>query len=337
MDFSSSLVSIIVPVYNCEQYIEKCLNSILKQDYENLEIIVIDDGSTDGSGNIIKTLAKEDRRIQLLEQENMGVSVARNRGVQCATGKYITFVDGDDYIALDYIKAFVKAAEENEADLCVCGYTMVDRKGKELFKSIPKEPYIRNQHEEYPYRILATLARFYRIDLWRKYDICYEEKSFIRGEDIPVALLTNAVAKNIQCVEQSGYYYVQHEASARKSMRGLKTYQLPYQALEDCVAYVMQLENTNSKEFFELGIFRILITFLFDLARGADKSEMDKLYRFETEMVRKYFSEYNNNRKMRLFSGLDIPFMQRLAVKIYVLIFRMGGLRLCTGIMRKVK
>ena len=97
-------VSIIIPVYNNEQYIEKCIQSVLNQTFENFEVIVINDGSTDKSGEILEKLNREDSRIILIEQKNQGVAVARNRGMNKATGKYITFVDGDDYLKNDYIE-----------------------------------------------------------------------------------------------------------------------------------------------------------------------------------------------------------------------------------------
>jgi len=104
-------------------------------------------------------------------------------------------------------------------------------------------------------------------------------------------------------------------------MRGLKTYQLPYDALENCIAYVMQLERTNSKDFFELGVFRVFVTFLFDLGRGAEPDELKKICEFENRIIQKFFSKYNSNEKMRLFSGLDIPFLQRLAIVLFCFLF----------------
>lgn len=322
IEYAYPLVSIVIPVYNCEQYIEKCLNSILQQTYKNLEIIVINDGSIDQSEEKINNLARTDKRIKVFKQKNKGVSSARNCGFRCATGKYITFIDGDDYIASNYIGTFVKAAEDTQADLCVCGYTMVDKMGKELYKTVPKGRYIYNQHEEYPYRILATLARFYRVDFWKNHNIHYEENKQVRGEDIPIALLTNAVAKNIQCVKQSGYYYVQYEESARSNMRGLKTYQLPLFELEKCIAYVMQSKETNSRDFFELGVFRVFITLLFDLGRGGDINKICDICEFEKKMISTYFVQFQGNPQMRLFSGLDIPLSQRIAVVLFRTIVR---------------
>ena len=111
----NNLISIIVPIYNSENYIKKCLDSILAQTYSNLEVILIDDGSTDNSYNICKDYQKKDNRIVLLQQKNAGVSRARNHGLEVAKGEYIGFVDSDDlldenwYVILDLIKNLIKS------------------------------------------------------------------------------------------------------------------------------------------------------------------------------------------------------------------------------------
>ena len=99
------LISIIIPVYNVELDLEKCLESIINQTYKNIEIILIDDGSTDNSGKICDIYAEKDCRIELLKQENSGVCSARNLGISKATGEYVTFVDADDWIEEDYIES----------------------------------------------------------------------------------------------------------------------------------------------------------------------------------------------------------------------------------------
>ena len=100
---NSDLISIVVPVYNTEKYLPKCLDSLLGQTYKNLEIICINDGSTDGSLQILEDYAKQDNRIIVLSQENAKQGAARNRGLDIAKGEYVTFVDSDDWIEKSYI------------------------------------------------------------------------------------------------------------------------------------------------------------------------------------------------------------------------------------------
>lgn len=111
------LVSIIVPVYNVEKYIEKCVRSLLKQDYGNIEVILVDDGSPDKSGYIIDGLKEKDNRIVVIHQDNHGVSSARNAGISVASGEYITFVDGDDWVDANYVTYFVDLLEKSGCDV----------------------------------------------------------------------------------------------------------------------------------------------------------------------------------------------------------------------------
>lgn len=115
-------VSIIIPVYNVEKYLPKCLESVIGQTYADLEIICIDDGTPDRSAAVILSYAEKDGRIRLISQKNQGLSGARNTGIRAATGKYIVFLDGDDWIAHETIEAAVNKANENNTDVVMWGY-----------------------------------------------------------------------------------------------------------------------------------------------------------------------------------------------------------------------
>lgn len=118
-------ISIIVPAYNIADYLPRCLDSILNQTYKNLEVIVISDGSTDGTNEIINEYATKDNRVVALIKSNSGVSDTRNRGLKIATGDYIGFVDGDDYIEPEMYEKLLSNALECDADISHCGYQMV--------------------------------------------------------------------------------------------------------------------------------------------------------------------------------------------------------------------
>lgn len=121
----SDLISVIVPVYNMEQYLERCINSIKKQSYSNLEIILVDDGSTDHSADMCDTYAQEDQRIKVIHKVNGGLSEARNAGLAIATGTYIGYVDSDDWIEPQMYQKMYEACIENEAQVAVCRYAKV--------------------------------------------------------------------------------------------------------------------------------------------------------------------------------------------------------------------
>lgn len=122
MEKLSELISIIVPVYNVQDYLERCINSIWEQTYKNLEIILVDDGSTDNSGQMCDAYAKKDARIKVVHKENGGLSDARNAGLRVATGQYIGYVDSDDWIEPQMYEKMYKACKDYNADLAVCRY-----------------------------------------------------------------------------------------------------------------------------------------------------------------------------------------------------------------------
>ena len=131
-DMSTPLISIIVPVYNIEKYLERCVNSIREQTYKNLEILLVDDGSTDGSGAICDRFAEEDSRIRVFHKENGGSSSARNLGITEAKGEYIGFVDSDDYISSNMYELLAGAIEEFQAEVAQVGRDEIDEDGKRL-------------------------------------------------------------------------------------------------------------------------------------------------------------------------------------------------------------
>ncbi|PWM44240.1 MAG: hypothetical protein DBX47_06160 [Clostridiales bacterium] len=128
-------ISVIIPVYKSEKYIERCVRSIMGQTYKNLEIILVDDGSPDGSGEICDTLSTEDGRIKVVHQNNRGVSSARNTGLQSATGEYVQFIDSDDFIEPQMCEILISASHESNAGLVICGYKFFD--GVKYFENIP--------------------------------------------------------------------------------------------------------------------------------------------------------------------------------------------------------
>lgn len=115
-------ISVVVPIYNVDKYLERCINSIINQTYKNLEIILVDDGSTDNSGKIADKYKKIDSRIKVIHKNNGGLSDARNKGIRIASGKYISFIDSDDYIAEDMISYLYKLIKNNNSEISICNF-----------------------------------------------------------------------------------------------------------------------------------------------------------------------------------------------------------------------
>ena len=125
----SPLISVIVPVYNTEKYLVQCIRSILNQDHNNLEIICVNDGSSDNSLQILMELSRQDRRLKVLSQANAGVSAARNTGLDAATGDYVTFVDSDDELEPDMYTVLTRLMTQYHADIAHCGYKKIHMDG----------------------------------------------------------------------------------------------------------------------------------------------------------------------------------------------------------------
>lgn len=125
------LISIIIPIYNCEKYLDECIKSIIAQTYFKIEIILVDDGSTDSSLEICRKYCKKDNRIKIISQKNGGVADARNTGLKHASGKYVLFVDADDYVVKDFVYKMYNTCLEDKADIVICGIYKVG-KGKKL-------------------------------------------------------------------------------------------------------------------------------------------------------------------------------------------------------------
>ncbi len=311
----AAIVSIIIPVYNCEKYICKCISSICNQTYRKVQIIVIDDGSTDGSGKFLDEIS--DARLVLIRQNNAGVCFARNEGISKAIGKYITFLDADDYVDPEYIEKMVVAAEENNSDLVVSGFKNEDSFGR-VINTLAPVSYKRNTDEMWVYRLSAACGRLYRKSFWDSSKLSFTMQNGVRCEDVPICLFSNYAAKNIVVLDYAGYHYVHHEGSATHDYVGLKKYGFPYEAMDDLAIKIQNLEDHNSREFLETGILKLFAHFYFYMGRGADnKLKREMFQRFRTYIsvnCQDYLRSWRFVRKQS-----KLPLTIRVAVELFVI------------------
>ena len=146
-------VSVIVPVYNVEKYLEKCVNSLVNQSLESIEIILVDDGSTDGSGKICDDFAEKYESVIAVHQKNAGQGQARNQGLSLAKGEYIGFVDSDDWVDLNYYEELYNLCNKNDLDMCVCERQVFNKKNQKIYQTsfFECEYYELNDIEDYFY------------------------------------------------------------------------------------------------------------------------------------------------------------------------------------------
>lgn len=212
MTLSQELVSIIIPVYNKERVLMKCIESVRKQTYTNLQIILVNDGSTDESLAICRNIEKQDNRILVIDQDNGGVGKARNTGLNFATGKYICFVDADDYIQQDYIEVLLSDIISVGSDIATCNY-FYEKSGKlkqKKMRSFVCSPIEAVQEMWHVGKItVAPWAKLYKKNLWD--DVRFPE--YYAGEDYATTYKVFLKANKISYLGTPKYVYCYDEGS----------------------------------------------------------------------------------------------------------------------------
>ncbi|MEA4831283.1 MAG: glycosyltransferase family 2 protein [Oscillospiraceae bacterium] len=223
-------LSIIIPVYNCFEYIYKCTNSILSQENDDVELILVDDGSTDGSYDICDNIANSDPRVKIIHQKNQGVSSARNAGLEAARGKYVTFVDGDDTVSSDYIKVITESINENNADLIIWSIQSIYY--KESIKDINHAEsnniyniFYKNYTEESCYylinntNLISGCNKLYKLDVIRENKIIFNVSQSV-VEDYTFNVKYMSYTNSVQCISDILYnYYIKSHTNYTSKRR----------------------------------------------------------------------------------------------------------------------
>lgn len=212
-------VSIIIPVYNTEKYIERCISSLVNQTLKDIEIICVNDGSTDSSGVILQELAQKDKRIKIIDQQNLKQGVARNNGTKIATGEYIGYVDSDDWVDLEFYEKLYNSAKKYDAEIAL-GTNVRIGKGKtkkrlnlekeEVFVSIQEKFDVCNQ-----YKNPCPTNKIYKANMLTKYDIVWPEGVYC--EDKLFTIKAVYYANKIVTVPEVNYYYYRNPTSTVNS------------------------------------------------------------------------------------------------------------------------
>lgn len=215
---SMPLISIIIPVYNVAPFLGRCIESVQSQTYRNIDILLIDDGSTDCSGDICEEYAKKDLRIRVIHKENGGLSDARNIGIKSALGDYITFIDSDDYVCKIYIQRLAGILFENDADIVMCGYLQGTKKCFPKKIKISNKIFIFNSREMLrqwhgKYKQIETIAcnKIYKKLLFEENNIYFPQGYIF--EDVYTTHLLIDKAKKIVITEEKLYYYYKRKGS----------------------------------------------------------------------------------------------------------------------------
>lgn len=263
-------ISIILPVYNVEKYIERCLNSLVNQTYKNIEILIINDGTPDNSIDICEKFQKKDKRIKIFNKENEGLGLTRNYGIERATGDYIAFVDSDDYVATNMCESLIKAAKKYNAD-AVYGNVYYDNDGIIQAKNkITKETvWSGNEVNELLLDLIATKPEakndtvmevsvwkaIFKKEIFDKSNIKFvSERQFI-SEDVIFDIDFLSKSSHIVAIPDFVYYYCVNPNSLSKTFRADRFEKVKKLYFE----IIRKLSKIYSKEIYELRTDRFLL------------------------------------------------------------------------------
>lgn len=198
-------ISVIVPIYNVEKYLQRCIESLIHQTYSALQIILVNDGATDHSLAIAEQYAAQDQRIEVYSQPNQGLSAARNTGIQHAVGKYLSFVDADDYLARDFYDTLISAI--GDCDYVQFGYRRVTNLGTILLKKVP----------HHPYQFHSACMRLYRRDVFTQNQLSFPVGMIY--EDILFSMDFWATRPTCKMLNYTGYCYRlnRHSTTAQRN------------------------------------------------------------------------------------------------------------------------
>lgn len=245
------LVSIIIPVYNSEKYLEACLQSVLAQTYRNIEILLIDDGSTDRSGVICDAYAVKDTRIHVLHNQNHGVSHSRNCGIKCSKGEFLVFIDSDDSVSETYVEGMVSAASRYDLVISKITDTFTYEGGKKIKREI--NGLVNNEFSQNAYVLRAYLriigAKLYRAEIIRKHKIYFNE-NISYAEDQIFNYQYYLYVQSFVYVNKGCYYYF-HRKNNSLSQKGIRSNDLDStkKVIESLFQWIKTINNRQGDLF----------------------------------------------------------------------------------------
>lgn len=312
-------VSVIVPVYNKEQKISKCLDSLINQTLREIEIVVVDDGSKDNSAEIVKKYCEKDSRVRYVKQDNQGPGAARNVGIINSKGRYIGFVDCDDYVEHEMYEIMYNAAEQNNCEVAVC---------QEKNVYVDDEGHVTNLGEtHFPYNEITVVTgkmvlewflnfnylslnsacfKIVRKSVFVEKDIYFPD-NYRYAEDLTICGGILSVAKSVAVIPKSLYIY-EHESNTFSTSYTLKKAMDVYLDLMDVLKYLERVEYTGNINNFILGM-----SFSSKRQLYASSEKKNRNYQREKTVLLAKWKDIKKGIHPE-FKGVDMPFMHKIKV-----------------------
>lgn len=279
-------ISIIIPVYNVDKYINRCIDSILKQTYKDFEIILIDDGSKDTSLKKIKQYEKKYDFIKVFSQKNSGPAITRNRGIDNASGKYIMFIDSDDYIDKDYLENYISNIEDN--DIVIGGFRKVDNKKVTFTRKLIDTEFSK-------YIVTGPVCHLYKKDLIVNNSIKFLDTNM--SEDTYFNVKIYELNPRIKSISYIGYNYYTNPTSISNTKH--KGFSKDIDFLE--FLKELQSKKIDNQELHNYFLIRYVIWYLLYSGKVSSSKEFLKYYMEYFDWLKKNISNYKKNKNIKLF------------------------------------
>lgn len=284
------ILSIIIPVYNAEEYIKRCIDSILKQTYSNWELILIDDGSSDNSGVLCDEFSHKDSRIQVFHKANGGASSARNAGIEKAHGKYLCFIDADDYVTPLYLNELLEDMDkEQDIDLVIQGYYQICPNNKSInFIPEPHISYLSKDSQLFYSinRYFAPFSKLFRYDIIKKHHLHFDT-NLIVAEDYDFLLRYLLHSQKLHVSNTANYYYYSNDGSLSSR---IYSFEQEYNVYHN--AYYLSAEFSHKYkhgEWFSFPSFLLSRTLMSNYLNVYNRKErMEHLNRFSKEELNNF-------------------------------------------------
>ncbi|MCI8299130.1 MAG: glycosyltransferase [Lachnospiraceae bacterium] len=307
-------ISVVIPVYNSEKFIVKCLDSLERQSMKEIEVILINDGSTDRTEELIMQYQQEHSLyIRLFTRKNAGQAAARNFGILQAAGKYIAFMDSDDYVEEDYLQQLYQTAQNCQSEVVTCGYRSVRPDGTVL-QTVSVSSFADIADYGRPGMFVVWAKLFLREFLLRN-QFRFPEGGMIY-EDVPFSLETKFKGKNVKAIAYIGYNYVQHSLSTMASSK-VTCSRFPFDKMDEVIRSTRPADP-EAKNRFEFEILHFFAGFLFFFCRKASREDIRRLSSFAVKEIRTYFPQYKKNPYLGLIKEKELPLVHRIAIWIFV-------------------
>lgn len=292
------LISVIVPVYNVKKYVEKCLDSILRQKYKNLDIVVVDDGSDDGSSEICDNLEKKDKRVRVFHKKNGGLSDARNFGLRKAKGDIVMFVDSDDFVNEDFVGAMLESMKKNNADVVVCGYNDIVP-NEENMSGGEAAVRLLTHHENVD---TVTWNKMFKKDLFIKNEIWFPVGK--KHEDTLTTYKLLAKAKKVSYIDKPLYYCVDRKSSIMNTEKIEGRLAMRELAAKEAVDYFR--DYNDLRQAAEISLLLAKYAYLdFAIAGKINENDGRKARRWIAENANKYKDNKYLSKRLKIYNILS--------------------------------